>query len=120
MRGLFDYHGEDTDTPRLVAIVTNMSEREQSALSKWLHERYSNNGKVHRRIPCFVFDDHVSKSDNCRDFVLTMSNGTAFLDTRTSLLPGQKVAMLFPISNSQEPMEILSEVIWISSKSLGT
>jgi hypothetical protein len=120
MRGLFDYYGEDTDTPRLVATVTNMSEGEQSALSKWLHARYRNNGKVHRRIPCFVFDDHASKSDNCRDFVLTISNGTAFLDTRTALSPGQKVTMLFPLSTSQGPREILSEVIWISSKSLGT
>jgi len=71
-------------------------------------------------MPCFVFDDHVSKNDNCRDFALTISNGTAFLDTHTVLSPGQKVTMLFPISNSQGPMEILSEVIWISSKSLGT
>lgn len=120
MRGLFDYYGEDTDTPRLVATVTNISEREQPALSKWLHARHGNNGKAHRRMPCFVFDDHVSKSDNCRDFVLTISNGTAFLDTRTVLSPGQKVTILFPISNSQGPVEILSEVIWISSKSFGT
>ena len=116
MRGLFDYHREDTDTPRLVATVTNMSEGEQSAFSKWLHERYGNNGKVHRRMPCFVFDDHITETDNCRDFILTLSNGTAFIDTRTDFVAGQTVTMLFPVCNNQGPIEIMGEVIWINRK----
>ena len=118
MRGLFHHHEEDTDTPRLIATITNMSEREQSALSKSIYARYGNNGKVRRRMLCLVFDDHISESDNWRDFILTISNGTAFIDTRTSLSPGQTITMLFPASNNQGSMEIMGEVIWISSKAL--
>ena len=118
MTGLFNHHGEDTDTPRLIATVTNLSEREQSTLSKAMHAWYGNNGKAPRRMPCFVFDDHIAESDNCRDFVLTISNGTAFIDTRTSLLPGQTITLFFPASDNHGSMEILGEVIWISSKTL--
>ena len=116
MRGLFDDHRKGTNTPRLVATITNMSEREHSAPSKWLHARYGSNGIVHRRIPCFVFDDHIAETDNCRDFILTLSNGTAFIDTQRDLVPGQTVTMLFPACNHQGPIEIMGEVIWINRK----
>ena len=120
MRGLFHHQGEATDLPRLIATVKNMSEKEHSQLSKCLHRRYGNNGKNRRRMPCFVFNGHNIESDNCSDFVLTLSNGTAFIDTRTVLLPGQTVAMLFPDAKNQGPVEIMGEVIWVDSKSQGT
>ena len=120
MRGLFRHQGEDKDLPRLIATVKNMSEREQSQLSKCLHRRYGDNGKNRRRMSCFVFDGHNNESENCRDFVLTLSNGTAFIETRTALLPGQTVTMLFPDTKNQGPVEIVGEVIWVDSKSQGT
>jgi hypothetical protein len=116
MRGLFHRHREETVNPRLVATVTKMSEREQSALSKWLHVRYCNNAKVYRKMPCFVFDDHISETHNCWDFTLTLSNGTAFIDTRADLVAGQRVTVLFPACNNQGPIEIIGEVVWLNRK----
>ena len=116
MTGLFQHRADDTNTPRLIATITEISEKEQSALSGSLEARYGNHGKVRRKMPCFVFDDHISESNHGRDFILTLSHGTAFIDTRASLSPGQKITMLFPEANDQGSMEIMGEVIWISSK----
>ena len=116
MRGLFNYQEKDTDTPRVIATVKTMSEREQSELSKCLCARDHNNGKNRRRMPCFVFGDDLSGSDDCGDFFLTLSNDTAFIDTRAKLSPGQRLTLLFPVLNNQEPVAIIGEVIWIHSK----
>ena len=116
MRGLFHHYGEWTENPRLVATVTKMSEREQSALSRWLHVRYCNNAKVYRKMPCFVFDDHTSETDNCSDFILTLSNGTAFIDTRTDLVAGQTVTVLFPACDNRGSIEVIGEVVWLNRK----
>ena len=116
MRGLFRYRGEESDTPGLTAIVESMSERERSRFSNWVRDRNGGNGKIHRKLPCFVFVDNGAESLNGSDFELTMSNGTAFIDTRKTLLPGQAITMLFSDLNNQVSDEILGEVIWISSK----
>lgn len=116
MTGLFQHRPDEKETPRLVATVMNISEREQSALSASIRARYGTHGKVRRRMPCFVFDDHISESGPGWDFILTLSQGTAFIDTRASLSPGQKITMLFPDANDQGATEIMGEVIWISSK----
>ena len=118
MRGLFQQHEKDSDSPRLTAKVTSMSEGEQSALSKWLDSRCRVNGKAHRKMPCFVFVNHITENHNGRDFTLNLSNGTAFIETRTALSAGQKVSMLFPNGNSGGPTEIMGEVIWIDPASL--
>lgn len=116
MTGLFQDRANDTDTPYLIATVTTISEKEQSALSCSLQTRDRNPGTVGRKMPCFVFDDRISEGDHDRDFVLTLSSGTAFIDTHTPLSPGQKIKMRFPASNRHGSMEIMGEVIWISSK----
>jgi len=69
-------------------------------------------------MPCFVFVNHVTENHNGRDFTLNLSNGTAFIETRTALSAGQKVSMLFPNGNNGGPTEIMGEVIWIDPASL--
>ena len=118
MRGSFHQHEEDTDTPRLIAKITDMSEGEQSAFSKWLDSRYRVNGKAHRKMPCYVFVNQITESQNGRDFTLNLSNGTAFIETRTALCAGQKVSMLFPDASNGGATEIMGEVIWIDPSSL--
>ena len=100
MRGLFHQHEEDSDTPRLTAKITSMSKGEQSALSKWLDSRSHLNGRAHRKMPCYVFVNHLTEPLNGRDFSLNLSNGTAFIETRTPLSAGQKVSVLFPNGHS--------------------
>ena len=117
MRGSFHQQEEDPDTPRLLAKITSMSEGEQSALSKWLRSRCPVNGKAHRKIPCFVFVNHLKENHNGKDFTLDLSNGTAFIETRTTLSAGQKVSMLFPNGHNGGPTEIMGEVIWIDPAS---
>jgi len=118
MTGLFHRQEKDSDTARLIARVTSMSEGEQSALSKWLHSRYGVNGKAQPKVPCFVFVNHITEHHNGRDFTLNLSSGTAFIETRTALSAGQKVSMLFPDGNNGGPTEITGEVIWIDPASL--
>ena len=95
-----------------------MSEAERSALSEWLHSRYRVNGRAHRKLPCFVFVNHMAENHNGRDFTLNLSNGTAFIETRTALSAGQKVFMRFPNANNGGATEIMGEVIWIDPTSL--
>jgi len=118
MRGSFHPHEEDCDTPRLPAEVISMSEAERSALSQWLHSRHRVNGKVHRKLPCYVFVNHITDNHNGRDFTLNLSNGTAFIETRTTLSAGQKLSMLFPKPNNGGATEIMGKVVWIDPASL--
>jgi hypothetical protein len=70
-------------------------------------------------MPCFVFINHLTKNHNGRDFTLNLSNGTAFIETRTKLSAGQKVSVLFPSNGHRGgATEITGEVIWIDPASL--
>jgi hypothetical protein len=119
MRGYLYDQRQDAGTTRLIARIDAMSAEERCTFSKWLKARNGYGGGAHRLIPCFVFVDHDSEDHNVSDFKLNMSNGTAFVETRTALSAGQKIAILFRDSNNHGPVELMGKVIWIGSKVLG-
>ena len=120
MRGLFHSEREEAHTPCLIAMVNSMSARERSAWSKWLDARQGNGGGVRCWIPCFVFVDCITEYHDVKDFDLNMSNGTAFIETRTALNAGQKFKMVFPDSMKQGFTEFMGKVVWIGPKGLST
>jgi hypothetical protein len=63
--------------------------------------------------------DYATRDRTYKDFILNISIGGVFIETRTFLGSGQKVAMSFPLPNCKKHVKITGEIVRTSLHGVG-
>jgi hypothetical protein len=67
--------------------------------------------RKHARTPFFMVVDYATRDRTYKDFIQNISIGGVFIETRTFLGAGQKVAMSFSLPNCQKHVKITGEIV---------
>jgi Tfp pilus assembly protein PilZ len=101
----------------LLKSITNLSEKEQRILLKFIEDKCIKKRKHHRK-PYFMAVDYATGNRAYRDFIRDISSSGVFIETRRRFLAGQEIIMsvLFPNRSYQI---ITGEVVRITPHGIG-
>jgi Tfp pilus assembly protein PilZ len=82
-------------------------------------ERLVRERRKHYRKSFFMVVDYATQERTYKDFIKNISTGGVFIETRMPMDTGQKVAMSFPLPNSQQHIKIAGEIVRSSLQGIG-
>ena len=104
---------------RLHELIEWMSKDEQQTLMNELEERLSKGKREHERKPFRATVDYSNDSGSHRDFVKDISDGGAFIETRTPYSVGEKISMTFLLPEHEKRLKIQAEIVRIDAQGIG-
>lgn len=102
---------KSTITPRIMELITNISEDQQRALLNQLEACQTGDRREHQRTPCFIPVDYATQDQVLKGFIQDISAGGLSIQPRTSFSVGEEITLTFSPPNCQEPIKIKGEIV---------
>jgi uncharacterized protein (TIGR02266 family) len=94
------------DTSRLFELVNHLA---------WEFEEK----RAHPRKPCFANVDYATRTRFFNDFIINISKGGVFIETRESFAVGTEISLVFTLSANPEPVKITGKIVRTSPQGIG-
>jgi uncharacterized protein (TIGR02266 family) len=106
-------------TVRLIELIKNLSEDEQTSLLRELEEKISRGKRKHERKPFFMVVDYSTEDRMFKDYIQNISAGGVFIETQMPFAEGQELSLSFPLPNYQKYIKISGEIVRTSPQGIG-
>jgi uncharacterized protein (TIGR02266 family) len=106
-------------TVRLIELIKNLSEDEQTSLLRELEEKISRGKRKHERKPFFMVVDYSTEDRMFKDYIQNVSAGGVFIETQMPFAEGQELSLSFPLPNYQKYIKISGEIVRTSLQGIG-